>query len=82
MVEYKNMMLEKNYQEIKNLYQNYMYTYHDIKNHLIVLQNYCNKGENKNGNFTERKKLFRIGGFYTGGDPLPFGSCNPAEKGK
>lgn len=48
MVEYRNIMLEKNYQEIKNLYQNYMYTYHDIKNHLIVLQNYCNKGENKN----------------------------------
>lgn len=40
-------MLEENYQEIQSIYQNYRYTYHDIKNHLIILLNYCNEGEYK-----------------------------------
>lgn len=45
LLEYQNTLLENNYQEIKSMYQDYMFTYHDMKNHMIVLQNYCITGE-------------------------------------
>lgn len=47
MIKYKNIVLEKNYQKIQNIYKNNMYTYHDINNHLIIILNYCYRGENK-----------------------------------
>ncbi len=47
MLEYKNKILENNIQEIKKLYQSYIYTYHDIKNHFIVLQEYCKSGKSE-----------------------------------
>lgn len=47
MLKSKSNILEKNYQEIQSTFQNYIYTYHDIKNHLVILSNYCKKEENK-----------------------------------
>lgn len=44
----KNKILEGNYKEIHNLYQNYAYTYHDMKNYLIILSDLCEKGECEN----------------------------------
>ena len=43
--EFKNKLLEENYQEIQNMYQNYACTYHDMKNHLLILGNYCKAGD-------------------------------------
>lgn len=40
-LEFKDKILEDNYKEIHSIYQNYAYTYHDMKNHLIILDNYC-----------------------------------------
>lgn len=45
--EEKNKMTEEHYLEIRSMYENYSYTYHDIKNHLIILENYCETGENE-----------------------------------
>lgn len=45
MLEFKAALLEENYREIETIYQNFMYTYHDIKNHFIVIQNYCKEGK-------------------------------------
>lgn len=47
MLEYRDSIMEENYQEIQSIYQNYAYTYHDFKNHLLVLLDYCNRGETK-----------------------------------
>ncbi len=44
MLEFRNKLFEENYYKIQDLYQNCMYTYHDMKNHLIVLDNYCKLG--------------------------------------
>lgn len=44
-LEYRDSMMEENYKEIQSIYKNYAYTYHDFKNHLLVLLNYCEKGE-------------------------------------
>lgn len=41
----KNDLLKKNYQELYRLYQNSMFTYHDMKNHIILLQKYCEEGD-------------------------------------
>ena len=41
----KNELLKNNYQEISDIYHNYIYTYHDMKNHLIILENYCKSGD-------------------------------------
>lgn len=43
-----NKMLERNYREMKRLYQNYAFTFHDMKNHLVVLDQYCRNGEMEN----------------------------------
>ncbi len=45
MLAWKNELLEENYQEIKDMYQNYSYTYHDMKNHLTIVQSYCKEGK-------------------------------------
>lgn len=47
LVEVKEKMLEENYKEIQMMYRNYAYTYHDMKNHLIILENYCKANETK-----------------------------------
>ena len=44
-LEYRDSMMEENYKEIQSIYKNYAYTYHDFKNHLLILLNYCEKGE-------------------------------------
>lgn len=44
-LELKDSLLEENYNEIKSIYQHYAYTYHDFKNHLLVLTEYCEKHE-------------------------------------
>lgn len=44
--EMRNKLLEENFNEIKNMYQNYAYTYHDMKNHLIILEDFCTQAEN------------------------------------
>lgn len=44
MIDLKNQMLVKNYEDTKKLYENSIYTYHDIKNHVLVLQNYAKSG--------------------------------------
>ena len=44
-LEYRDAMMEENYREIESIYNNCAYTQHDFKNHLIVLSNYCEKGE-------------------------------------
>ncbi len=43
-LEFKNKILEENYQEIRNMYHNNMYRNHDIKNHLIIINNFCVQG--------------------------------------
>lgn len=45
LLDMKNRMLECNYREMKNVYQNYAFTFHDMKNHLLVLDQYCRRGE-------------------------------------
>lgn len=45
LLEYKDSLMEENYKEIESIYKNCAYTQHDMKNHLIVLSNYCDKGE-------------------------------------
>lgn len=45
-LELKAELLEENYKEIEAIYQNFAYTYHDIKNHFIIIQNYCIEGKN------------------------------------
>lgn len=47
MLEYRDRIMEENYKEIQGIYQNYAYTYHDFKNHLLVLSDYCDRGEIK-----------------------------------
>lgn len=42
-----NKMTESNYIELRNMYENYSCTYHDMKNHLIVIEGYCETGENE-----------------------------------
>lgn len=44
-LEFKSRLLEDNYKEIQSMYQDFVYTYHDMKNHLIVLENYCKAGD-------------------------------------
>ncbi len=41
----KNDLLRKNYQELYQLYQSSMFTYHDMKNHILLLQKYCEEGD-------------------------------------
>ena len=45
--ELKEKLLEENYIEIKNIYEHYMYNFHDFKNHLLVLMEYCKNCENE-----------------------------------
>lgn len=45
--ELKEKLLEENYIEIKNIYEHYMYNFHDFKNHLLVLMEYCQNRENE-----------------------------------
>lgn len=45
MLGFKNKLLEDNYKEIQSMYQNYACSFHDMKNHLIILENYCRAGE-------------------------------------
>ncbi|MFR9274020.1 MAG: sensor histidine kinase [Clostridia bacterium] len=40
MIQIKNELLEKNYDNFSNLYENSRYIYHDFKNHMILLENY------------------------------------------
>lgn len=47
LIELKTNLLEENYQELRNIYRNYAYTGHDMKNHLLILENYCKRGENE-----------------------------------
>lgn len=61
--EMENQMYEENYREIKAMYDNFAYTYHDIKNHLIVIENYCQRGESEKAfEYIEKIKLplFRV----------------------
>lgn len=43
-LEFKNKILEENYQEIRNIYNDNMGRNHDIKNHLIILNGFCEQG--------------------------------------
>lgn len=40
MIQMKNELLEKNYNNFSDLYENSRYIYHDFKNHMILLRNY------------------------------------------
>lgn len=46
MIQIKNELLEKNYDNFYNLYENSRYIYHDFKNHMILLKNYLEHDEN------------------------------------
>lgn len=48
LLDANNKMLESNYYELKKVYQDYAFTFHDMKNYLIVLENYCRTGELEN----------------------------------
>ncbi len=45
MIQIKNELLEKNYDNFYNLYENSRYIYHDFKNHMILLKNYLEHDE-------------------------------------
>lgn len=40
MIQIKNELLQENYDNFYNLYENSRYIYHDFKNHMILLRNY------------------------------------------
>lgn len=44
-VNMKNQMLNKNYEDIKRLHETSMFTYHDLKNHILVLKQYADDAE-------------------------------------
>lgn len=41
----KNELLEENYNNLRNLYKNNQYIYHDFKHHIVILRNYLVKEE-------------------------------------
>lgn len=45
MILMKNELLEENYNNLRNLYKNNQYIYHDFKHHIVILRNYLEKGE-------------------------------------
>ncbi|MBO1720877.1 sensor histidine kinase [Extibacter sp. GGCC_0201] len=45
MIQMKNELLEKNYDNFYGLYENSRYVYHDFKNHMILLKNYMEHNE-------------------------------------
>lgn len=45
MIQMKNELLEKNYDNFYGLYENSRYVYHDFKNHMILLKNYMEQNE-------------------------------------
>lgn len=45
MILMKNELLEENYNNLRNLYKNNQYIYHDFKHHIVILRNYLEKEE-------------------------------------
>ncbi|MDD3278024.1 MAG: GHKL domain-containing protein [Lachnospiraceae bacterium] len=45
LAELKNELLKKNYYETKQLLENNMITFHDWKNHMLILKEYASKGD-------------------------------------
>lgn len=44
-IELENELLEKNYKETKKMLESSMITFHDWKNHLLILDSYANNGD-------------------------------------
>ena len=44
-LEVSNQLLKEKYDDISNVYYSYATVAHDMKNHLIVLEDYCQKGK-------------------------------------
>lgn len=47
-LEINNQFLKEKYDEISNMYYNYVTAAHDMKNHLIILENYCQNEKYEN----------------------------------
>lgn len=43
-LELRDQLMRDNYKEVYEMFQNYFFTYHDFKNHLILLEEYCREG--------------------------------------